>query len=167
MRWEWAVPRLCDDYPGICLTTEEKARRNISQVLLLLLLLLLLLYVQHEESTFLKNKNESGLHLHRFYDLNIICYSIYWCSQEQILCVDLTSQPSTKRKKLDIIRMYTYAYLLRVFMCYTQSKWIYILLMCSADVYHKTVTNNEFNYLDVALTGSTEKIDTKSKCLRI
>jgi len=39
--------------------------------------------------------------------------------------------------------------------------------MCSADVYHKTVTNNEFNYLDVALTGSTEKIDTKSKCLRI
>ena len=77
------------------------------------------------------------------------------------------NQPSTKRKKLDIIRMYTYAYLLHVFMCYTQSKWMYILLMCSADVYRKTATNNEFNYLDVALTGSTDKIDTKSKCLRI
>ena len=27
----WAVPRLCEFYPGICLTTEEKARRNLSQ----------------------------------------------------------------------------------------------------------------------------------------
>ena len=26
-----AVPRLCELYPGICLTTEEKARRNLSQ----------------------------------------------------------------------------------------------------------------------------------------
>jgi len=26
-----AVPRLCCFYPGICLTTEEKARRNLSQ----------------------------------------------------------------------------------------------------------------------------------------
>jgi len=28
----WAVPRLCEFYPGICLTTEEKARKNLSQV---------------------------------------------------------------------------------------------------------------------------------------
>ena len=27
----WAVPRLCEFYPGICLTTEEKARKNLSQ----------------------------------------------------------------------------------------------------------------------------------------
>ena len=27
-----AVPRLCEFYPGICLTTEEKARKNLSQV---------------------------------------------------------------------------------------------------------------------------------------
>ena len=27
----WAVPRLCEFYPGICLTTEEKARGNLSQ----------------------------------------------------------------------------------------------------------------------------------------
>ena len=27
----WAVPRLCELYPGICLTTEEKARKNLSQ----------------------------------------------------------------------------------------------------------------------------------------
>jgi len=26
------VPRLCKFYPGICLTTEEKARKNLSQV---------------------------------------------------------------------------------------------------------------------------------------
>jgi len=26
-----AVPRLCGSYPGICLTTEEKARKNLSQ----------------------------------------------------------------------------------------------------------------------------------------
>jgi hypothetical protein len=26
-----AVPRLCGLYPGICLTTEEKARKNLSQ----------------------------------------------------------------------------------------------------------------------------------------
>jgi hypothetical protein len=26
----WAVPRLCELYPGICLTTEEKARKNLS-----------------------------------------------------------------------------------------------------------------------------------------
>jgi hypothetical protein len=26
------VPRLCEIYPGICLTTEEKARKNLSQV---------------------------------------------------------------------------------------------------------------------------------------
>ena len=26
-----AVPRLCVLYPGICLTTEEKARKNLSQ----------------------------------------------------------------------------------------------------------------------------------------
>jgi len=26
-----AVPRLCEFYPGICLTTEEKARINLSQ----------------------------------------------------------------------------------------------------------------------------------------
>jgi len=25
------VPRLCEVYPGICLTTEEKARENLSQ----------------------------------------------------------------------------------------------------------------------------------------
>jgi multidrug resistance efflux pump len=25
------VPRLCEFYPGICLTTEEKARNNLSQ----------------------------------------------------------------------------------------------------------------------------------------
>jgi len=27
------VPRLCGLYPGICLTTEEKARRNLSQTI--------------------------------------------------------------------------------------------------------------------------------------
>jgi len=27
----WAVPRLCGFYPGICLTTEEKVRKNLSQ----------------------------------------------------------------------------------------------------------------------------------------
>jgi hypothetical protein len=27
-----AVPRLCELYPGICLTTEEKARKNLSNV---------------------------------------------------------------------------------------------------------------------------------------
>jgi len=27
----WAVSRLCGLYPGICLTTEEKARKNLSQ----------------------------------------------------------------------------------------------------------------------------------------
>jgi len=27
----WTVPRLCEFYPGICLTTEEKARKNLSQ----------------------------------------------------------------------------------------------------------------------------------------
>ena len=26
-----AVPRLCELYPGMCLTTEEKARKNLSQ----------------------------------------------------------------------------------------------------------------------------------------
>jgi len=26
-----AVSRLCELYPGICLTTEEKARKNLSQ----------------------------------------------------------------------------------------------------------------------------------------
>jgi len=26
-----AVPRLCEFYPGICLTTEEKGRKNLSQ----------------------------------------------------------------------------------------------------------------------------------------
>jgi hypothetical protein len=26
-----AMPRLCGLYPGICLTTEEKARKNLSQ----------------------------------------------------------------------------------------------------------------------------------------
>jgi hypothetical protein len=25
------VPRLCDEYPGICLTTEEIVRKNLSQ----------------------------------------------------------------------------------------------------------------------------------------
>jgi hypothetical protein len=25
-----ALPRLCELYPGICLTTEEKARKNLS-----------------------------------------------------------------------------------------------------------------------------------------
>ena len=33
--WEecgpWAMSRLCELYPGICLTTEEKARKNFSQ----------------------------------------------------------------------------------------------------------------------------------------
>jgi hypothetical protein len=28
----WAVPRLCEFYPGICLTTEERACKNLSQV---------------------------------------------------------------------------------------------------------------------------------------
>jgi len=27
-----AMPHLCGFYPGICLTTEEKARKNLSQV---------------------------------------------------------------------------------------------------------------------------------------
>jgi len=27
----WAVPRLCELYPGICLTTEERARINLNQ----------------------------------------------------------------------------------------------------------------------------------------
>jgi hypothetical protein len=27
----WAVPRLCKFYPGICLTTEEKVQKNLSQ----------------------------------------------------------------------------------------------------------------------------------------
>jgi hypothetical protein len=27
----WAVPRLCELYPGICLTTEGKALKNLSQ----------------------------------------------------------------------------------------------------------------------------------------
>jgi hypothetical protein len=26
-----AAPRLCEFYPGICFTTEEKARKNLSQ----------------------------------------------------------------------------------------------------------------------------------------
>ena len=26
-----AVPRFCGFYPGVCLTTEEKARKNLSQ----------------------------------------------------------------------------------------------------------------------------------------
>ena len=26
----WAVPSLCELYPGICLTTEEKAWKNLS-----------------------------------------------------------------------------------------------------------------------------------------
>jgi len=26
-----AVPRICEFYPGICLTTEEKAWKNLSQ----------------------------------------------------------------------------------------------------------------------------------------
>jgi len=26
-----AVPRICELYPGICLTTEEKARKNLNQ----------------------------------------------------------------------------------------------------------------------------------------
>ena len=30
VQWVQAVPRLCDDYHGICLTTEEKARKNLS-----------------------------------------------------------------------------------------------------------------------------------------
>jgi hypothetical protein len=25
------MPRLCEFYPGICLTTEEKARKNLNQ----------------------------------------------------------------------------------------------------------------------------------------
>jgi len=25
------MPRLCESYPGICLTTEEKAEKNLSQ----------------------------------------------------------------------------------------------------------------------------------------
>jgi hypothetical protein len=28
----WAVPRLCGFYPGICLTIEEKARKNLSHL---------------------------------------------------------------------------------------------------------------------------------------
>jgi hypothetical protein len=31
MRRVRAVPRLCELYPGICLTTEEKARKNLSK----------------------------------------------------------------------------------------------------------------------------------------
>jgi hypothetical protein len=27
----WDMPRLCELYPGICLTTEEKVRKNLSQ----------------------------------------------------------------------------------------------------------------------------------------
>jgi hypothetical protein len=27
----WAVPRLCGHHPGICLTTEKKSRKNLSQ----------------------------------------------------------------------------------------------------------------------------------------
>jgi hypothetical protein len=27
-----AVPSLCELYPGICLTTEQKARKNLSQI---------------------------------------------------------------------------------------------------------------------------------------
>jgi hypothetical protein len=27
----WAVPQVCGCYPGICLTTEEKAWKNLSQ----------------------------------------------------------------------------------------------------------------------------------------
>jgi len=27
----WAVPRLCEFYPGICLTAEEKAWKNLNQ----------------------------------------------------------------------------------------------------------------------------------------
>ena len=27
----WTVPRLCDVYPGICLPTEGKARKNLTQ----------------------------------------------------------------------------------------------------------------------------------------
>ena len=30
----WIVPPLCELYPGICLTTEEKAWKNLSQGLL-------------------------------------------------------------------------------------------------------------------------------------
>ena len=38
-----AFPHLCELYPGICLTTEEKAQENLSLLALLLLLLLSLL----------------------------------------------------------------------------------------------------------------------------
>jgi hypothetical protein len=31
IREVWAVPRLCELYPGICLTSEEKARKPLSQ----------------------------------------------------------------------------------------------------------------------------------------
>jgi len=27
----WAMPYFCELYPGICLTTEEKAQKNLSQ----------------------------------------------------------------------------------------------------------------------------------------
>jgi hypothetical protein len=33
VKWEaWAVPRLCELYPGICLTTEEKTRKTSARV---------------------------------------------------------------------------------------------------------------------------------------
>ena len=36
-----AVPRLCGFYPGICLTTEEKARKNLSQAITVFMALFL------------------------------------------------------------------------------------------------------------------------------
>ena len=40
-----AVPRLCGFYPGICLTTEEKARKNLSQGSISLLFLQIFTFV--------------------------------------------------------------------------------------------------------------------------
>ena len=41
-----AVPRLCEFYPGICLTTDEKARKNLSQGKIIIVIILGISFMQ-------------------------------------------------------------------------------------------------------------------------
>ena len=53
-----AVPRLCGLYPGICLTTEEKARKNLIQAIF---------FKRHSEIIVLFNQ----IHIHATYNFYI------------------------------------------------------------------------------------------------
>jgi hypothetical protein len=63
-----AVPRLCEFYPGICLTTEEKARKNLSQA-------------KKNLSQVKKNLSQSTV-------------TISWCHSEPILHLVTASWPT-------------------------------------------------------------------------